>query len=212
MKLLLLSLTLGLSLTIPSCFDQGPAITVRSPANFEKRAAGASIGATDLFDIYLRVVDGTRYFDILWAIESQGRTIAFFPIELTPGKEYMFTIQQERPSIQDSVVEDSFKLPHLVRVEPVYKSLGVPPLFDRSVCEVHHRKMQRKIVPVRYGMLGYLYTPEELKTLFPHHQEFVAGGCLGGERKTDKIFVCPDCKTTYANWMKTNAHRAYSTK
>jgi hypothetical protein len=211
MKLLLLA-AWWLPLTIPSCLDRHPEATVRAPAVFDKRQAGTSIGAKDFFKIYLRVADSTRYYDILWGIESQGHTTTFLPIELTPDKEYSFTITQERPSVQDSVVDRSFKLPHLVKVEEVYKRWDAPPLFDRTVCEVHHRKMQRKLVPVIYGMLGYLYTPEELKTLFPHHQEFVAGGCIVDERKTDKLFVCSECKAMYASWLKLNAHRAYAEK
>jgi hypothetical protein len=207
---LLLALALGLPLMIPSCLDRPPTITVTAPATFEKREAGVSISAKDFFEIYLRIFDDARSYDILWAIEVQGRTTSFFPVELTPGKDYSFTLVQERPSVQDSVVESGFKLPHIARIEEVYKPRDAPPLYDRAICEVHHCKMQRELVPVTYGMLGYLYTPEELKTLFPHHQEFVAGGCLGGDRKTDRLFACRKCKATYANWLKINARRAYS--
>ena len=209
---LLLALAFGLPLTIPSCLDRAPSVMVTAPATFEKREAGAIIGAHDFFEIYLRVFDGTRGYDILWAIEVGGRTTTLFPIELTPGKDYSFTLVQEQPSVQDSVVGHGFKLPHIVRIEDVYKRWDAPPLYDRTICEVHHCKMQRELVPVTYGLLGYLYTPEELKTLFPHHQEFVAGGCIVDERKTDRLFTCPKCKVTYANWVKINARRAYSAK
>ena len=201
-----------LPLIIPSWLDRAPQMTVRAPALFEERAAGQAIGHDDLFDIYLHIVDGTRSHDILWAIKTEGGTTSFFPAELTPGTEYYFTIAQETPSEQDAVVDPNFRLPHLVKIEKVWKQANEPPVYDRRICEVHHRPMRRELVPVIYGMLASLYSDTELKTLFPHSQEFVAGGCLGGERKTDKVFVCAECKRSLTKWLKINAHRAYSQK
>src|SRR5438094_7549477 len=148
---MLLALAFGLPLTIPSCLDRAPTVTVTAPATFEKREAGAIIGEHDFFEIYLRVFDGTRGDEILWAIEVEGRMTTLFPIELTPGKDYSFTLVQEQPSVQDSVVGHGFKLPHIVRIEDVYKRWDAHPLYDCSVCDVHIFTMQSELERVTSG-------------------------------------------------------------
>jgi hypothetical protein len=80
MKLLLLIATLGLPLTIPSCLDRHPEMTIRAPAVFDRHPAGASIGHDDFFDVYLRIVDGTRSYEVRWAIEVQGARYRSSPL------------------------------------------------------------------------------------------------------------------------------------
>lgn len=206
---LLLIMALALPFTLRSCWDHPAMITVTAPAKFEKREAGAIIGAKDFCDIYLRFFDGTRCFEVLWGTEIEGRVTSFFPVELTPGQEYAFTFAREKPSVDDSVVNEDIELPHIVRIDKPVNIWNAPALYDREICEVHHCGMQRKSARIVYGMLGTLYTNDELKTLFPHSQEFVAGGCILGDRKTDLIFVCSQCKNAYGDWHKIHARRAY---
>jgi hypothetical protein len=68
-----------------------------------------------------------------------------------------------------------------------------------GVCNLHHVKMQKKRVPVHYGLLVF-DDPYYLAELcyFPNAREYVNGGCdipsldIGKERGWR--FVCPACK------------------
>ncbi len=207
MRLLVL---LAFALSLSSCREKSAEITVTAPATFERRAAGGNIGAKDRWDIYLRIFDGTTSYDVLWGREDAGQITTVAPIVLTPGKEYDFTLVQETPSQNDVVYHDEFKVTHVVRIVEPERHPSSSALYDREICEVHRSRMRRTKVPIVYGLLGYGHSDDELKTLFPHHQDFVAGGCIDGDKKTDRIFVCPDCKQVYKEWSRTNNRRALS--
>ncbi len=62
-------------------------------------------------------------------------------------------------------------------------------LFDRSVCEIHRLKMMRKEAEVSYGM----FASDECDRRFPHHRNYILGGCIDQGKKSGTLFVCPLC-------------------
>ncbi len=62
-------------------------------------------------------------------------------------------------------------------------------LFDYSVCEIHRLKMIRKEAEVSYGM----FASNECNRRFPHHRDYILGGCIDAGKKTGTLFVCPLC-------------------
>ena len=72
-------------------------------------------------------------------------------------------------------------------------TLGDQTLFDRAVCEVHRVSMERRVVPVQYGLPVFEYPLEVFNRSFPHYRDHVLGGCCLGEQKTGKTFICAEC-------------------
>ena len=207
MKFALL-LALALPFALRGCLERSPTVTITAPAKFERRPTSISSPGDDFSYVYLRIFSGTRSYDVYWGLDWGDHAMSFFPVELAADKEYDFTLAQEPPTSEDDV-DGNFPVPHIVRIVQWPHFAGGPVLYDREICEVHHCRMKRSELPIAYGMLATLYTADEFKTLFPHSQKFVAGGCIAGDRKTDLIFVCPQCGKAYANWLKIHARRAY---
>jgi hypothetical protein len=82
-------------------------------------------------------------------------------------------------------------------------------IYDREVCEAHHVKMERKEVKIVYGLIvrdAGGPTSETAQRLFPHRHEISFGGCviMPGSLKTEKIYVCSECRKAYEKWMSQN--------
>ena len=75
------------------------------------------------------------------------------------------------------------------------------------VCEIHHCELERKTVPISYGLpMPDRSAPlqKEKAALFPHRTREVNGGCMPMPEKTTKLATCPQCDAAYAAWMKRN--------
>lgn len=80
-------------------------------------------------------------------------------------------------------------------------------IIDRTICEVHQQRMERRDLPIRSGYPDRSLFPsrsEEVKQ-FPHGQEYVWGGCCGmpGE-ETQRGFVCGECVAALKKWRSEN--------
>lgn len=76
---------------------------------------------------------------------------------------------------------------------------------ETGICNLHHVKMQKKRVPVHYGLLVFddpYYTAQVC--YFPHAREYVNGGCVvrSLDAKKDRAlrYVCPVCKRDQRTW------------
>jgi hypothetical protein len=76
---------------------------------------------------------------------------------------------------------------------------------ETGICNLHHVKMQKKRVPVHYGLLVFddpYYTGE--LCYFPHAREYVNGGCvlpsLDFRKERAWRYVCPKCKRAQRQW------------
>lgn len=163
--------------------------------------------------IDLRIDGGKEPINILWSIELQGdvnrgKTFHYFPVTLASNSNYTFTVEEQRICLLDeskTIIPSSLKREDfmMTRHTLVRISRDGTVLWDREVCEVHKRKMARIDAPIIYGLIipnGPQPTLEQMQTGFPHYREVRFGGCVVGQEKTEKMFVCSDCKAAYAKW------------
>jgi hypothetical protein len=81
---------------------------------------------------------------------------------------------------------------------------------DTGVCNIHHIRMQKKTVPIHWGLV-VIEEPHYSAQLsqFPHAREYVNGGCEY-DAKENKAkhwrYVCPACKR--AEWQWALKHRS----
>jgi hypothetical protein len=176
-------------------------IVITAPAKFELRGDST----------YLTISDSKHSYDFLWAYRPQYKW-AFSPqrniytgiVSLETNHVYTFTVIEEDPSL-DSLHKDHLliktPIPRVRRIEDHGKLI-----WDREVCEVHWIKMDFRNVPIVYGdrlrpVPGEPTSDEELR-LFPHRLEvYYGGGGYGSDSpKTNKVYVCSECKKAYEKW------------
>jgi hypothetical protein len=119
------------------------------------------------------------------------------PVALESNRVYKFTLIKE-PYKTGRLIS------HVVKVEQDGKMI-----YDREVCEAHHVKMERKEVKIIYGLIvrdAGGPTSETVQRLFPHGHEIAFGGCaiMPGSLKTEKIYVCSECRKAYEKWASAN--------
>lgn len=165
---------------------------------------------------YLLIADGNAVIRFCWSSElsneDEGRKPHHhYPVTLAEDSRYVFTIEdwaysygEEADWAEGFHLDSQTQKPTLDRLVRISRKGKV--LFDREVCEIHHRKMERIDVPIRYGYIikeGKEPTFEQLQTRFPHYKDVILGGCCGVPGRTTLRFVCPDCKAAHKKWEKT---------
>jgi len=81
---------------------------------------------------------------------------------------------------------------------------------DTGICNIHHIRMRKKVVPIHWGLV-VIEEPHYSAQLsqFPHAREYVNGGCEY-DAKEDKAkhwrYICPECKR--AEWQWALKHRS----
>jgi hypothetical protein len=158
-------------------------VVITAPARLEQRGDW----------IYLTISDARHSYDLPWAMPPHYAG----SVALESNRVYTFTIIEE-PS------RSGFLLSDVVRVERDGKMI-----YDREICEVHHIKMDRKEVRIAYGLLvpgPGEPTGDIEQRLFPHRYEVAFGGCVVSPNspKTDKVYVCSECKKAYEKWKSKN--------
>ena len=92
-----------------------------------------------------------------------------------------------------AMADDSFSVYPLVRIQQ-----GDRVIWDRSVCEVHHIKMNEITADIAYGTFVFEGSEKVCNEQYPHHFDFAFGGDpvppddLNAPRVT-QIYVCPKC-------------------
>lgn len=199
-----LLLVLSFTVACSACAAPRTSIfTVTGAAKFEQRDK----------DRYLIVTDARHSLDILWSLNGNQKELALFPFTLNTHETYTFTIEEKPYRFgEDLGIElpksknpenDYIRIPTLIRV--VRRGSLV---FDRTICEAHHRKMERREVPIIYGLIipeGKQPTDKEYRTQFPHYSEQAFGGCCVMPQKTDFIYVCSDCVAAHKKWESDNS-------
>ena len=148
---------------------------------------------------------------------------------LDPGKTYEFTIEEtaEMPFLfppgesrqGDSVVvtgsihpPDPFHFrwnPEIVTIDREGSRI-----YDRSVCEVHGEKMERRDLTISRGYFvpsASSPTFDDEANLFPHHREYILSGLctsINGMPETEKGFVCTSCKGAFSKWQAEHPRKA----
>jgi len=138
---------------------------------------------------YLVIGDTNRNYEIVWSVSTNAPHVQ---ISLDTNRVYTFTVAQTSGRNIDilelhSVVSDD------------------QAIYDIEVCEVHKTKMAHKEVPIIYGLVKQPVGEPSIdiqRKSFPHHREYSLGGCVitDDNPKTEKRYVCSECKNAYANW------------
>ncbi len=151
--------------------------------------------------------DGKTVLEIPWAWRD-------FPgkAKLEAGQTYEITLRDEDPVDMDlsvAFVSDRVHKSHSDRVGDSeffllarIKHLGEV-VFDESICEVHKTPMRRIMAKVGYGMYG---APSEADAVcdqkYPHHADWIRGGCIVGDVESALHYVCPECVAATAKYMR----------
>jgi hypothetical protein len=75
---------------------------------------------------------------------------------------------------------------------------------ETDLCEVHHQKMSRSVVPVHYGLMKI--TPRDAAldsastNAFPHAEDFVNPGCMVRGQREALVYTCPECVEARHKW------------
>ena len=107
-----------------------------------------------------------------------------------------------------SVIEDLKSWPADIRAQTEKESPSFKQWADAQlsgVCYLHHAKMQRKWVPVVYGLpdIRSLPTKEVADTEFPLADDgYFPGGCVQDSVKEMEIYVCDQCTAALLAWKK----------
>jgi hypothetical protein len=143
--------------------------------------------------VNLVISDTNRRFDIGWGMPPYFQ---FIPASLDTNRVYTFTVAQ-KPF-------HTFNIPELRRVQ-----LNGQTIYDIEVCEIHKTKMEHKEVRIAYGLIrpGPDEPSGDAETrLFRHRREYSLGGCIvmPDSQKTERVYVCMDCKKAYDKWKTDN--------
>lgn len=160
----------------------------------------------------LFISQGEQTFQFFYASHEAGRRLSPFPFILEAGKIYTFTVEErpfpslvtQTPTGSEPVAEAEYVwYPVLIRVMD-----GETSIFDMEVCEVHQTRMERREVPISFGLppvMRGLPTLEEEKTLFPHRRDYVLGGRVSSSgKRTETMYICSECKAAYDSWRKSH--------
>ncbi len=96
--------------------------------------------------------------------------------------------RREHVDWDDAADEAHSSFQQLVRVSAAGKIV-----FDRSICSLHHIKMEKRNVEVAYGMLAYSKAESYCIAHYPTFRDYAVGGCIVGDTKFTQIYICPKC-------------------
>jgi hypothetical protein len=73
-----------------------------------------------------------------------------------------------------------------------------------AVCEVHHQKMIKIVVPAHYGLMDVTPRDAALDSAraiaFPHAEDSVNPGCTPRGQREALVYTCPDCVEVRHRW------------
>jgi len=139
--------------------------------------------------------------------------------EVKPGHSYTVTVLPNSPGYMgapsvvvskrehldwDDFNEDAAAHQQLVRV-----SEGDKMLLDRSVCSLHHIKMEKRKVEISYG----LWAPTSDAELYcvnhyPNYEDYALGGCDPEDNpKSAVIYICPKCVAECNEYKRTHPEK-----
>ena len=173
----------GLAICTAIGQNTNPIVTITASPQFEKR------GEWRCF-----VITNSQQKFRLWALGERS-PVPGVSLDTNKVYEFVFTNQPFASTFQ----------PVLIRLR-----LGGRTIYDLEVCEIHQIKMERKVVPVSYGLIRPgpgEPTPDIEREFFPHWHESAVGGCVPGPEKTTEVNVCALCKAAYSEWKQNTKKR-----
>lgn len=165
-----------------------------SRSGAEKRFQGVLEFKVEGDDYKVAIIrDGPSVLEIPWSAPGYpGKG------KLEAGKTYEITVRDDELLNMDAsvvFVSDRVHKSHEARVHDSeffvlvrIKHAGEV-VFDESVCEVHQTPMQRITAEIEYGMAA----ADPCNQAYPHHSDWIRGGCIVGDEKTAPLYVCAEC-------------------
>jgi hypothetical protein len=176
--------------------------------DFERKPSGRET-------TYSGMVKEKNVDDQRWVVLSDHGTVIELPIatpgypqqiNLTVGRTYSVTMLEEWADDINAILGVVSKREHadwfdavddagLTGIEQLVRiTEGSTVVFDRSVCSLHHEKMELRKVEISYGMYAPgSWAESYCMSHFPHFRDFALGGCVGRESQTTSIYICPKC-------------------
>lgn len=76
---------------------------------------------------------------------------------------------------------------------------------EASICEVHHRKMEKTVAPVYYGLAPVRARDAAMAKAsteaFPHADDSINPSCVVQRTREGVIYTCPDCVRARRAWQ-----------
>ena len=73
-----------------------------------------------------------------------------------------------------------------------------------GICEVHHRTMDKTVVPIHYGLMPFPPRSQALYSAstntFPHAQDSLNPSCVVSSEREAMIYTCPECVSVRHQW------------
>ena len=161
---------------------------------------------------YLVLGSGESAIELYWSSVSPSKTSSMYPLTLNTTDIYSFVVERTKHEVahypaKEKLLSNAANRAVCYTYDVIRVAQSGRVLFDRSICEVHHTLMKREQLPISYGLPARRFlepTSNEFSSLFPHHQEFVLGGCVVGKDKTALTFVCQKCRDARKAWDETH--------
>lgn len=153
------------------------------------------------------VRDGKSVLEISWAWRNYPGKV-----KLESGETYQITLRDEELidlDVSGAFVSDRVHKSHHARViDSEFFTLvrikhAEEVVYDESVCEVHKTSMQRVKAEIGYGMYGPASKADAVcDKEYPHHADWIRGGCLVGDLKSALHYICPECVAATAKYKR----------
>jgi hypothetical protein len=76
---------------------------------------------------------------------------------------------------------------------------------ESTICEVHHLKMIKTVVPVHYGLMTVTPRNEAMDSArsngFPNAADSLNPGCTVRRQREALVYTCPECVKTRIRWQ-----------
>ena len=134
------------------------------------------------------------------------------------GRRYHLTLREDELTDLDvptAFVSDRLHDSHGARVvdSDFYRLVRIADesktMFEESICEVHHVRMRLVAATVEYGMIGAESKAAAIcEVEFPHHKNWIRGGCLVGDVKKAERYVCHECVAATGRYKREHPDEA----
>lgn len=166
-------------------------VTLQTKPKFKREGAGQP-WAYDSFDAF--GPDGEDH-SFVWPNDAPR------PNRLIKSRTYTVDLLEQEVRSSAGGPENTIWSSELVRLRDRDKLL-----YDASMCEVHGGQMQRKVVPISYGLFVFDRKDTEARAKgFPNTGLVLGGCCIDSANPKTWTWVCPTCLAKETEWQAKEA-------
>jgi hypothetical protein len=83
----------------------------------------------------------------------------------------------------------------------VTRPLSISEAISNRKCEVHGVVLQKDVVPLDYGLIGFDFKEAKARrSLFPHSRFNLNGGCVVDRYTRAEVLYCDQCRKAERGW------------